>query len=181
VLPAAQVVPAPDLEVSGWVSRGDGRMSIEGHGQVGRVFGHGNAERWAWLHADLGDGALVELVTATPRRGALRRLPPITFLRLRADGMDWPTPRLACWGLRADLGLPHWSVRGRTQGVEVEVLVHQPAQRCVSVEYTDPDGATATCTNSERADVEVRLRSQDGGERWWSVKGTAHAEVGRRP
>lgn len=181
VLPAAQVVPAPDLEVSGWVSRDGERNAIEGHGQVGRVFGHGNAQRWAWLHADLGDGALVELVTATPRRRALRRLPPITFLRLRADGVDWPTPRLACWGLRAELDLPRWTVRGRTQGVEVDIEVHQPAQRCVSVEYTDPDGGTATCTNSERADVEVRLRSQDGGERRWSVRGTAHAEVGRRP
>ena len=35
-----------------------------------------------------------------------------------------------------------------------------------------PDGGTATCTNSERADVRIRI-----GERTWHLAGTGHAEV----
>ena len=76
--------------------------------------------------------------------------------------------------------MPRWSVTGRTQGVDVEIEVHQPAHSSVSVDYVDPDGDTAVCTNSERADLRVRLRSQDGRERSWTVDGTAHAELGRR-
>ena len=46
----------------------------------------------------------------------------------------------------------------------------QPADRCVSVDYHDPDGATATCTNSERSDARITI-----GDRSWTLEGTAHA------
>ncbi|MGI9576907.1 MAG: hypothetical protein ACR2OH_01770 [Microthrixaceae bacterium] len=181
LLPGAQVLPAPSLEVSGTVSHGITDFSINGHGQVARIYGHGSAERWGWLHADLGDGNVIELVTAVSRRKGLSRLKAITFLRMRVDGLDWPSTRIASWGLRANLGLPEWSVKGRTQGVEVSIEVTQPNDRNVTIDYTDPDGATATCTNTERADLKVHLRTQSGVERRWDIEGTAHAEIGRRP
>ena len=181
LLPAAQVVPAPALEVSGTVVSEGTEHRIEGHGQVARIYGHGSAERWGWLHADLGDGDLIELVTAVSRRSGLSRLQPITFLRMRVGGMEWPATRIASWGLRTSLGLPVWSVTGRTQGFEVSIDVTQPHERCVTIDYTDPDGSTATCTNTEQADVVVELRTQGGTERRWELTGTAHAEVGRRP
>jgi hypothetical protein len=180
-LPAAQVVPAPSMEATGWVEHGGRRHEVSGHAQVARIFGHGSAERWAWLHADLGDGDVVELVTAVSRRPALRNLPPLSFLKVRVGGQDWPSARLACWGLRTRLDLPTWTVRGRTHGVEVDIEVVQPPQRCVSIDYVDPDGDTATCTNTERADLRLRLRTPSGVEREWVLEGTAHAEVGRRP
>ena len=89
---------------------------------------------------------------------------------------------MASWGLRTRLDLPTWTVRGRTQGVEVDIEVTQPPERCVSIDYTDPNGDTATCTNTERADLRLRLRTQSGVERErWVLDGTAHAEVGLRP
>jgi hypothetical protein len=55
----------------------------------------------------------------------------------------------------------------------------------VAVEYHDPDGAPATCTNSERADAEIVLERRTASgwavERRWTLTGTAHAEIGSRP
>jgi hypothetical protein len=55
----------------------------------------------------------------------------------------------------------------------------------VQIGYTDPDGATATCHNSEVATARVRLdrltRRGWQEERSWHVDGTAHAEIGVRP
>lgn len=82
--------------------------------------------------------------------------------------MGLPSP----W-MRTTLGLSHWQLEGRIGGRNVLIRVDQPADRCVSLGYTDPDGGTAVCTNTEQADVHVEL-----GERRWSVLG--HAEVGLR-
>ena len=89
-LPVLQAVPAPSMEVSGWVDHAGRRYDIDGHGQVARIFGHGSAERWGWLHADLGDGDVIELVTAVSTRPGLKKLPPVSFLRMRIGGHDWP-------------------------------------------------------------------------------------------
>lgn len=181
LLPAAHVVAAPSMPARGWVSLAGERTEVQGHAAAARIYGHGNARRWAWLHADLGDGDVIELVTAVSTRPVLGSLPPLTFLRMRIGGQDWPRPRIACWGLRSRLDLPTWTVSGRTGGVEVDIRVTQPEERCVSVDYADPDGSTATCTNSESADLRLELRWQDGRSRVWEVEGTAHAEVGVRP
>ena len=45
----------------------------------------------------------------------------------------------------------------------------------MSLGYTDPDGGTAVCTNTEQADIHVEI-----DDRQWSVLGTGHAEVGLR-
>jgi hypothetical protein len=182
VLPAAQVVPFP-------AARFDGRFGeVDLHGARGalaRIYGHGNAERWGWLHADLGDGDVVEVVAAAPRRRGPVALPPLPMVQLRVGGRDWPLRPLLAAGLgRARLGLPRWSatLRSRRHRLTVKVLV--PPEASVSLAYTDPDGATATCTNSERASAQVTLEAYDGGwrvERHWALDGTAHAEVGTRP
>lgn len=180
-LPAAQVVPAPALEVGGTFSVDGRSLDVAGPGQVARIYGHGNARRWAWLHADLGGGDVVELVSAVSTRPGLRLAPPVTMLRMRLGGVDWPPALLAPLGLRARLDLPRWTVRGRVRGWNVTVEVDQPPDRCVRIPYADPDGATATCTNTERADLRLTLARGGGWERTWLLRGTAHAEVGTRP
>ena len=140
----------------------------------------------ARLRDDVFDGAVLELVTAVSRRPALRRLPPLAFLRLRVPGhRDWPAdPVLAVPFLRTRLELPRWTVAGVVGRRRVRIEVTQPAERCLRVPYTDPDGTPAICVNSERADATVSV------ERWWRgwqpqhewrLQGTAHAEVGLRP
>lgn len=172
LLPGCQIVAAPTLEVAGTVQ---GR-TFAGHGNVARIYGHGNAARWAWLHADLGDGDVVELVAAVSTQPGLRLLPPVTHLRWRLGGRDGPSLQGPSLGLRARLDLPTWTVAGRIGRQKVRIEVTQPEDRCVSIGYVDPDGATATCTNTERADVSIRI-----GERSWRLPGTGHAEVGTRP
>jgi hypothetical protein len=172
ILPAAQIVPAPSLAVDGSV----GEEPFSGHGAVARIYGHGNAKAWGWLHADLGGGDVLEAVSAVSMRPGLRALPPITHLRLRLAGRDVPSLQGPSFRLRTRLDLPTWTITGHVGRDRVEMEVHQPLERCVAIDYADPDGAGATCTNTERADVTIRY-----GDRHWELAGTGHAEVGSRP
>lgn len=187
ILPAAQVVPSPSARYDGEVRVGSRTYVLAGApGASARIYGHGNAKRWAWLHADLGDGDVLELVAAVSRRPGLSRLPALPLLQLRVDGKDWPAdPMVAAPLFRAQLGLPDWRVSGVVGRRRLQVRVHQPPGSTLAVDYVDPDGATATCQNCEVATAEVTLlRLARGGwqvEREWTLDGTAHAEVGRRP
>ncbi|ORV97987.1 hypothetical protein [Mycobacterium kyorinense] len=192
LLPGAQVVLAPTADFTGSVTVGDAAHRLDGwRGAVAHIYGRGNAKRWGWIHADLGDGDVLEVVTAVSHTPGLRRLPPIAFVRFRLDGKDWPPMGLPSLWMRTTLarsparqsrpqraeppalGVRHWQLEGRIGGRNALIRVDQPVDRCVSLGYTDPDGATAVCTNTEQADVHVEL-----GERRWSVLG--HAEVGLR-
>jgi hypothetical protein len=176
LLPGAQVVLAPTAQFTGSLSTGDTTHRADGwRGAVAHIYGHGNASRWGWIHADLGDGDVLEVVTAVSRKAGLRRLPPMAFIRFRIDGKDWPASVLPSVQMRTKLGLRHWQLNGRIGGRRVLIRVDQPPERCVSLGYTDPDGAAAVCTNSEQADIYVEV-----GDRRWSVIGTGHAEVGLR-
>lgn len=178
LLPGCQIVPEPRARYTGTVTFGSRSLQLDRVvGASARVRGHGNAERWGWLHADLGDGDVLEVVAAVPRHHRLRRLRPLPVLRLRVDGRDWPAQNLlAAARFRADLSLPTWTVSGTWRGTPLRVTVTQPPERCVAVPYTDPDGGTATCTNTERADVRVEF-----GDRTWELDASGHAEIGTRP
>src|SRR3954451_14501146 len=182
LLPAAQVVPLPHTRMSGTF----GGRPFDGFGNVAHIYGHGNAQRWVWLHADLGDGDVLEVVAATARRRGLRLLPPLPLVQLRVDGKPWPREPLAAAPLmRAAIGNRRFAVTGLVGNRRLRVTATLPAERCVDVGYTDPDGATATCTNTERADVSVAVdRLTTSGWRReceWSLDGTGHAEIGTRP
>jgi hypothetical protein len=110
------------------------------------------------------------------------------MLQRRVPGeRDWPAlPLLAAPLFRARLAERCFTVSAVVGRRRLRVHVDLPAERCVARGYTDPDGATATCTNSERADAEVVLERCRGRRRWvaersWTLAGTAHAEIGTRP
>ncbi|BBU24437.1 hypothetical protein [Mycobacterium xenopi] len=176
LLPGAQVVLAPTAQFTGSLTVADAGHRLDGwRGGVAHIYGRGNAKRWGWLHADLGDGDVVEVVTAVSHTPGLQRLAPMAFVRFRIDGKDWPASGLPSLRMRTTLGVRHWQLEGRIGRRDVLIRVDQPESRCVSLQYTDPDGATAVCTNTEQADIHVEL-----GDRRWSVLGTGHAEVGLR-
>jgi hypothetical protein len=185
LLPSSQVVVAPHARLRGTVRIDRVDHRVDAVGSVAHIYGHGNADRWAWLHADLDDETTLEIVAAVGRRPAMRHLPPLSFVQLRRNGSDWPgNPVVAAPLFRARLGFPDWSVRGIVGTHRLRVTVAQPEDRCVYLDYTDPDGATAICANSEAADADVRLERWAG--RWkleqeWSLRGRAHAERGYRP
>jgi hypothetical protein len=177
LLPGAQVVLAPAADFTGSLTVGDATHPVDGwRGGVAHIYGHGNAKRWGWIHADLGNGDVCEAVTAVSHKPGLRKLTPLAFIRFRIDGKDWPASTLPSLRMRTTLGLQHWQLEGRIRGRKVLIRVDQPPERCVSLEYIDPDGGRAVCTNTEQADVHIEI-----DDRHWSVLGTAHAEVGLRP
>lgn len=182
LLPAAQIVPFPTATFMGTV---DGTQIAEARGALARIYGHGSAERWGWLHADLGGGDVIEIVAAAPRKRGPLNLRPLPVVRLRVDGEDWPGSNNLTNAVigRARIDLPRWSVSVRTRRRRLTATVFVPPERSVALTYVDPDGSAATCTNSERASAEITVESYDGGwrtERRWSIDGTAHAEVGTR-
>jgi hypothetical protein len=190
LLPAAQLVAAPAASYDGTVTIAGRVLQLTGaRGASSRIYGHGNARRWGWLHCDLGGGDVLELVSAVSTRPGLSALPPLTFLQLRLDGRDLPAdPLRSAPLLRARLGLPDWRVRGLIDVVgrrRITVRVHQEPERSVVIGYTDPDGRTASCHNSEVATADIRLdRLGPTGwrrEREWHLDRTAHAEIGLRP
>ncbi|MFC5220279.1 hypothetical protein [Streptomyces coerulescens] len=190
-LPASHMLPAARCHYDGTVRYGDDELRLQDAvGASARIYGHGNARRWAWLHADLGGGDILEIVAAVSMRRGLDRLPPLVFLRLLRNGRTWPrrAERTAVgWAglgrFRADIGLPEWSVSGRAGRRRIRVTVTQPPERTLALDYTDPDGSPAVCRNSETADAVISLERWWG--RWrqeatWHLSGTAHAEVGDR-
>jgi hypothetical protein len=182
VLPAAQVVPTPTTRITGTVNGGP----FDGDGCIAHIYGHGNAQRWVWLHADLGNSDVLEIVAATARRPGMRVLAPLPLVQLRVNGVDWPRDSLAAALLcRARIDEHGFRITGTVGRQRLTVHADLPAERCVAIPYTDPDGATATCTNTECADVTVRLdRLTARGwreNRTWRLDGTGHAEIGRRP
>jgi hypothetical protein len=185
VLPASQIVPFPTARFTGTVSVAGRTVELaDAVGAVARIYGHGNAERWGWLHADLGGGDVLEVVAGAPRKRGPVAIPPVPLVQLRLDGDDWPDDSVkAAARARAKVALPRWSVKVVSGHRRLLADVNVPPDASVTLGYTDPDGATATCTNSERADAEIVLQRWDDGwhdDRKWSLRGTAHAEVGTR-
>ena len=184
LLPGAQVLAGSGVTVSGTVEVDDLKVSLDDvPAGSARIYGHGNARRWGWLHADLGDGDLLEVVSGVSTRPVLRALPPATFLRLRLDGRD--LPRLPIAPGRVALSLPTWTLRAHFGRHRLRATIEIPPDRSIAVGYVDPDGKTATCTNSERATADIILERLSG-RRWrpvrsWHLDGTAHSEVGLRP
>ncbi|HWS94520.1 MAG TPA: hypothetical protein VN306_19145, partial [Mycobacterium sp.] len=131
LLPGAQVVIAPAAEFTGSLTVVDNAVHVNGwRGGVAHIYGHGNAKRWGWIHADLGDGDVVEAVTAVSHKPGLARLAPMAFIRFRLDGKDWPVSPLPSLRMRTTLGLQHWQLEGRIGGRHVLIRVDQPPDRC---------------------------------------------------
>jgi hypothetical protein len=187
LLPAAQIVPSPTAAYDGTVRCGDKVLELRGApGGTARIYGHGNGDRWVWLHADLGGGDVCEVVAAVSTRKGFNRLPPLPFVRLRVGGVDWPDrdPLLSALRMRAKIGLPEWSVYGRSGDRKIRIDVTLPPKQTVAVDYDDPTGNGPVCHNSETADAVITLLRRTGSrwvlERRWRLDGTAHAEVGLR-
>lgn len=179
LLPAAQIVAQPTARYTGTVRTGGRELVLrDAPGATGRIYGHDNARRWGWLHADLGDGEVCEVVAAVSMRPGLDRLPPLPLVRFRLRDGDLPADPLATAPLlRARLRKDGFEVRGRLGRRRLRVVVDLPPGGTAEVAYRDPDGASLLCRNSLLADATIELAGA-GSDRTWRLDGRAHAEVG---
>ena len=185
VLPGAQIVNLPGSKCRGTLNVGDQAITVDGEGSVAHIFSHGSANRWSWLHADLGGGDLLEIVAAEPHLPGKLSVAPRPFVRLRCDGVESPrVPIVSALTGSASATLPAWHTTALLDfGTRLKVEASLEPEHSVQLQYPHPDGSSfAYCTNSERASARVVVeRLGVGGwstEREWNLDGTAHAEVG---
>lgn len=187
LVPGGRVVAQPAVHASGEVVVGGRRLRLhDAVGAVAHIHARGWPRQWGWLHGDLGHGEVAEILSVAPGGAGPASLPPGSLVQLRVGGRDWPRgPLLAGARLRGRLGLPAWSVSGRVGDRRLRAWIHLPASRCVTLSCGASDGSPVTRTHTARADADVVVERRAGG-RWrsdhvWQLRGTAHAEVGRRP
>ncbi|HET6876769.1 MAG TPA: hypothetical protein VFH38_04515 [Jatrophihabitans sp.] len=186
VLPAAQLVATPGARYDGTICiAGQEFVFSDARGASSRIYGTGNAHRWAWLHADLDDDTTLEAVAAVSHLTPLRRLAPLTFVRMRTPAGDLPAVRGLSGPARwhADIARGSWTAAGPlAAGQRLRIAVRLPTERTVTLDYAEPRGHAVRCSNSERADAVVEWKRR-AGRRWvtvrsWQLRGTAHAEIG---
>lgn len=115
------MVPIPTTRVAGTV----GSQAFEGAGGLAHIDGHGSAKRWVWLHADLGNDDVLEVVAATARRPGMRALSPLPFVQMRVDGCDWPRDPLAAAPLlRARIGDHAFRIKGVVGRTRLDATAH---------------------------------------------------------
>lgn len=183
ILPGAQLVDLPG-SASGSIAVGEEAYDVSGRAAQAHIYSHGSAHQWGWLHCDLGAGNLLEVVTAVPHLPGGIKIPPRPSVRLRYAGSDLPADSfVAALGGRSTAELPKWTATVRLgRRRRLYVAVEQPPERCVQLQYPNPDGSFAYCTNTERADAYIRLDRRENSawttEAEWTLDQTAHAEVG---
>lgn len=187
-LPASQIVPIPKAKIKGEIhlhNQEANEITFSGVGGLARIFGHGSAKKWAWLHAHLDDDTVLEAVVAQPKTPALSLIRPLAFIQLKRNEDVWPKdPITASMFFKAKLNRHFWTVKGRIGRRRLIFEVSIPEDNCVKVGYVDPDGSTATCVNSEVSSVMAILQRRF--RRWetqkvWHLQNIAHAEYGDRP
>jgi hypothetical protein len=189
VLPASQIVPIPIAQVKGNITISTDNLhqevNFDGVGGLARIFGHGSAKRWNWLHANLDQDTVLEAVVAQPKTPGLSVMPPLGFVQIKTKDFTWPKdPVAASIFFKGHLGSEFWTLRGRVGRRRLTFEVAMPEDRCVKVGYVDPDSSTATCTNCEVSSLTAILERRY--KRWetekiWHLQNTAHAEYGDRP
>lgn len=188
------VLPHGDLAVSGTVRLPDGReLVLDGaHGGQAHLWGSKHSARWTWAHCgDFTDaegvpqpGTFLDGVSVyVPRLG--RELGPSTPVVGWFEGEAFAaTSPLAVLRSPSRFDLTSWAFRATAGKRRLEAEVVAPRTSLVGVTYTDPDGESAYCYNSEVASMRVSVLERAG--RRWAVRrrlvsdGRAHFEYGQR-
>lgn len=172
---------SPNLSVpfSGTVHLDGEAIPYEGEpgGQTHR-WGRRHSHSWAWAHCsvwDDGSDAVFEAVAAK----AAPWLPALSFPYLRFGGEEL---RFSAFRARGSYELPTWTFTATSPRWRIAGAARLAPERSVQVRYSDPDGGTRHCVNSEIADLSIEVHERhDAG---WShaatlaSSGGAHFELG---
>lgn len=178
---------SPNLSVpfTGAVKLGDEVLEFDSeHGMQSHRWGRRHSLTWTWSHCGSFDNAdaVFEGVAAKAALGPIR--PTTTFLYLGYEGEDIEFNELR-WALRAKsrYEMPTWAFTARNENWKIAGGARVAPSHLVQVHYSDPDGSSRYCANSEIADLAIELyrRSNGGWHHHASLTalGTAHLEFGR--
>ena len=180
---------SPNLSVpfSGTIKLGGEAIELSGApGCQTHRWGSKHSLTWTWAHCsrfEEEEDTVFEGVAAKARFGPLP-VPTSTLLYLRFRGEDIPFNELR-WAIRAKsrYELPTWAFHARNEEWRIVGAARARPERMVQVHYSDPDGASRYCANSEIADIAIELyaRHRAGWRHKASLSssGLAHLEFGR--
>lgn len=162
------------VEIDGEVARYEGEP-----GQQSHRWGRRHSHSWAWAHCsswDRGGDAVFEVVSAK----ASPWTPSLTFPYLRYGGEDLA---FTAFRSRGRYELPAWTFVASNARWRISGAARLTPECSVQVRYSDPDGGTRHCLNSEIADLalDVYERTDTGWRHATTLASTggAHFELGR--
>lgn len=181
--------PNLDTRFSGSVSVDGERIIIdEEPGCQSHLWGRKHVDDWVWVHSNAFDknpGTVFEGITARTRRAG-RAVPPIQSLYLRHRGEELRFFRLRLgeqWERK--LGMGYWSFAAMNANVYMEGSAQCRLRDMLQAAYLDPDGEPLYCSNSEVANLKIRLFRRTHGVRWRHIEtikaySSAHLEHASR-
>jgi len=132
-----------------------------------------HVDEWVWAHSNAFEkspGTVFEGLAARPL-AAGRMMPPIYSLLLRHRGEEHRFFRLRFadpWQRR--LGIGYWAFSATNPNLHIEGVAQCRMKDMLQVEYRDPDGEPVYCTNSEVANLKIRLFRRVHTIRWRHVE-----------
>lgn len=150
-------------------------------------WGKKHSETWTWAHcAEFAEepGAVFEGLAAKANLGPVPG-PTVTYVYLRYQDQDLVFNDFRS-ALRAKsrYELPRWAFSATNDQWKIAGAARARTDQMVQVEYTDPDGSSRHCANSEISDLGIEIYRRDASgwkhEGSLTTLGGAHLEFGQR-
>jgi hypothetical protein len=189
------VLAGADLAIDGTVEIGRRRLELLGaRGGQAHLWGSKHADAWTWVHCndlrtaegERAEDAFVDGVSVlVPRFG--REVGPNTPVVARFDGSDFRSVSpLRVLSNESTFALTGWRFAAVASGRKLIGEVDADREQLTGVRYSDPDGESAYCYNTETASMRLhvyeRARQVGGWEHRATLQasGCAHFEYAQR-
>lgn len=177
--------PRLDMNISGVVTCRGKRYELKDiPGEQSHLWGKKPTDYYAWAHCNaFEDGAVFEGLSAKLRKGPWH-LPAAGPLLVSGEDRFELRGFFDMFGVKSEQDYGLWTFEAQSRGALLTGRVSSPPERCVAVEYADPQGGPSVfCHNTILADIELELFRRVGG-RWeskrrYSAEASAAFEITR--
>ncbi|MBI4208143.1 MAG: hypothetical protein HY538_00350 [Deltaproteobacteria bacterium] len=169
-LPKTKVLtPNIDIRFHGTFRTQDQTFVCEGEpGEQTHIWGVKHAQRWVWGHCNTfkeDPSAVFWGLSAQIPIGSWIT-PPLSVFYFRYRGGEYLVNRLwKGWSHPTDFSLGHWDFTAIvSKDLRLKGEFRTTSDRCVGVEYRDPDGDPLYCNNTKIADFRLTVLRRKGGQ-----------------